>query len=166
MSRRKPSLLGGAIRGAIAGAVATWVMDQVTTGLYQGQSDADTQREDAARPNGKSSVSNLVDRIEATTGLQVSHAARPTVEQLIHYGLGVAPGAVYGALRSRVPLIGAGRGVFYGLLLFGANDEAMNTELGLAGPYGAYPVSTHVRGLVGHFILGITTDTTLDLLGA
>lgn len=166
MSKRRPSLVGGAIRGAIAGAIATWVMDQVTTGLYQSQSPADTARETAARPNGKSSVANLVDRLEATTGVEVSTSARPTVEELVHYGLGIVPGALYGALRSRIPLIGAGRGVLYGLLLFGANDEAMNTELGLAGPYGSYPMSTHVRGLVGHAILGLTTDTTLDLLGA
>lgn len=165
MSKRRPSIVGGAIRGAIAGAIGTWVMDQVTTGLYQAQSESDTQREEAARPNGQSSVANMLDRVEETTGLRLSGGARPTVEQLVHYGLGTVPGAIYGALRSRVPLLGAGRGVLYGLALFGANDEALNTELGFAGPYDAYPWSSHWRGLVGHAILGLTTDTTLDLLG-
>ncbi len=83
------------------------------------------------------------------------------------YGpLGVVPGALYGALRRRVPLLGAGRGLMYGMLLFVGNDEVMNTELGLAGPYSAYPAAAHLRGLVGHAVLGVATDTGLDILGA
>jgi len=163
---RKPSIVGDAIRGAVAGAVATWLMDLVTTGLADSQSTADRRREAAARPNGQSSVGNLIARIEATTHLRLSPSLRPTASQVIHYGLGIVPGALYGALRHRLPGLGAGRGFAYGILLFGANDEVLNTRLGLSGPYGAYPISSHWRGLVGHAVLGVATDAGLDLLGA
>jgi len=162
---RRPSLLGGAIRGAIAGAVATWLMDLTTTGLVQGESDEDKRREAAAQPNGQSSVANMVDRLEGQTGLRVSDSARSTVLNLVHYCLGVVPGAIYGALRRRVPAIAVGGGLLYGVLLFVANDEVVNTELGFAGPYQAYPLASHVRGIVGHAVLGVATDRTLDLLG-
>lgn len=163
---RNRTLTGDAVRGAIAGAVATWLMDLVTTGVAEQQSPADQEREAAARPNGETSVGNLIGRIERTTGLHVGEAVRPALSQAIHYGLGIVPGAVYGVLRHRVPGVAAGRGFVYGLVLFVANDEIANTELGLAGPYGAYPLSSHWRGLVGHAVLGVATDTGLDLLGA
>jgi hypothetical protein len=154
-----------AARGAVAGAVATWVMDLVTTGLYVAQSEEVTAREVAARPGGRSSVGNLIARTEELTGLELNDRQRDILAQVIHYGLGVGPGALYAIARGRVPLMGAGRGLLYGLALFLVNDEYMNTRLGLAGAYGAYPVETHWRGLVGHAALGVTTDTGIDLLG-
>ena len=159
------SWLADAARGALAGAVGTWLMDLVTTGLLEGQSRETTRREEAARPNGKGSVENLVDRIEKMSGRPFDPRQRTMLTQVIHYGLGVAPGALYGALRHRVPLLGAGRGLVYGLVLWAVNDEYANTALGLAGPFGAYPLQTHWRGLVGHVVLGMATDSGIDALG-
>jgi hypothetical protein len=160
-----PSILGDAIRGAIAGAAATWLMDRATTGMVDEQSEADKAREAAARPNGQSSVANLIDRAEAASGIRLAPRDRGLAAQLIHYGLGIAPGALYGALRSRLPILGMGGGLLYGMLLFVLNDEVMNTELGLAGAYGDYPLSTHLRGAVGHAVLGVATDRGISLLG-
>jgi hypothetical protein len=154
-----------AARGALAGAAATWLMDLVTTGLLEGQSEEATRREEDARPNGKSAVDNLVDRFEAAYGLSLSGSQRSVAAQAIHYGLGIVPGAFYAALRHRVPLVGAGRGILFGLLLWAVNDEYLNTTLGLAAPFEAYPPETHWRGLVGHAVLGAATDTGVDLLG-
>jgi uncharacterized membrane protein YagU involved in acid resistance len=154
-----------AFRGAIAGAAATWLMDLVTTGMYAIQPPEVTKRELAARPNGRSSVTNLIDRVEAETGIAVPEARRPMVEQAIHYALGVMPGAVYGVVRRYVPFTRLGRGLAYGLVLFVVNDEYMNTKLGLAGPVAAYPPETHLRGLAGHAVLGVGTETGIQLLG-
>jgi hypothetical protein len=154
-----------AIRGALAGAAATWLMDLVTTGMLEAQPREVTAREAAARPNGKSSVANLVDRVEAETGMTVPAAQRPMLENLIHYALGVVPGALYGVLRRYVPFARLGRGLAYGVLLFAANDEYANTKLGLAGPIEAYPPETHLRGLAGHAVLGVATETGIQLLG-
>ena len=165
MTRRR-SWRVDAVRGAIAGCLATWVMDLVTTGMYEAQAREVTEAEAAARPNGKSSVANLVDRAEAMLDVDVPSAHRDRLEQAVHYGLGVVPGAAYGVLRNRLPLVGAGRGLLFGLVLFAVNDEWLNTRLGLAGPISAYPPETHLRGLVGHAVLGATTDTALSVLGA
>lgn len=157
-------MIGSMLRGALAGAVGTWVMDLVTTGLYDAQSEEANRREAAAHPNGKGSVENLLGRIEAVLGVELDEPQRARAVEGLHYGLGVAPAVLYALLRKRVPLVGAGRGVVYGILLWAVNDEWMNTTLGLAGPYDAYPIEAHWRGLVGHVALGVTTDTALDLL--
>lgn len=159
------SMIGSMVRGAIAGTVGTWVMDLVTTGLYDAQSEETNRREAAAHPDGKGSVENLLDRMGSVVGLELDGDQRASAIELLHYGLGVGPAVLYALARRRLPLIGAGRGVVYGLLLWAVNDEWLNTTLGLAGPYGAYPIEAHWRGLVGHVALGVTTDTTLDLLG-
>lgn len=139
-------------------------MDLVTTGLLEGQSAETTEREKAARPNGKGAVANLLDRIESMTGQSFDESQRNVLMQGIHFGLGAGPGALYGALRGRVPLVGAGHGALYGLVLWALNDEYLNIKLGLAAPFGDYPLETHWRGLVGHVVLGMATDSGIDLL--
>lgn len=158
-------MIRNAIRGAIAGVAATWAMDRITTVLYDVQAPEVTELEAAARPNGKGSVANLVDRVSARTGIAVPPERRPMVESLLHYALGAVPGAIYGVLRRWVPFARIGAGLGYGLALFVANDEYANTKLGLAGPISAYPAETHFRGLAGHAVLGVATESGIQLLG-
>jgi uncharacterized membrane protein YagU involved in acid resistance len=157
--------LRDAFRGALAGAAAVWLMDLITTALLDAQPPQVTEREAAARPNGKPALVNLVERLEKEYDVELSDEQRDSLIQLIHYGLGAFPGAMYGLLRSRVPLLGAGNGALYGLLVYIVNDEFLNSRLGLAGPFPAYPIETHWRGLVGHLVLGVATDTGIELLG-
>jgi hypothetical protein len=152
------------VRGALAGAAATWLMDRATTLLYEVQAPEVTEQETAARPNGKSSVTNMIDRFEAQTGVVVPAERRPLVENLVHYALGAVPGALYAVAR-KVPGVRALNGAGYGLALFAANDEFLNTRLGFAGPARAYPPETHFRGLAGHAVLGAATETGIQLLG-
>ena len=163
---RRTSWWGDALRGAVAGAAATWLMDLVTTGVQAEQSAADQAREAAARPNGQSSTANLVDRVDEAMALGLDRDAKNRAASLVHYALGIVPGAIYGVARTRVPLVGAWRGLAYGAALFALNDELLNTQLGLAGSPDAYPGSSHWRGAIGHLALGATTDTGLDVLGA
>lgn len=158
-------MIGRMTRGALAGAAATWLMDQVTTAMLSAQKPEITAREEAARPNGKSAVDNLVDLLERRSGGRFTAARRRTVMEAIHYGLGMGPGALYAVVRHRVPLIGAGGGLLFGAVLWAVNDEYLNSALGLAAPFGDYPVEAHIRGLVGHLALGGATDSILDLLG-
>src|SRR5215217_3355541 len=99
----------------------------------------------------------------AASGRSLSNVQRSTLTQAVHFGLGVGPGVLYSALRRRIPFVGGGRGLVYGLLLWAVNDEYLNTRLGLAGPADAYPVETHWRGLVGHVVLGMATDSGIDV---
>lgn len=157
-------MLRDLIRGAVAGTIATWLMDQVTKSLLQDQSEAVTEKESAARPDGKTSVELMVERIEETAGVELSDDQRALGQQLIHYALGAVPGALYVFARERIPGVGAARGLIYGALLFAFNDEWLNWRLGFAGSPGSYPTETHMRGLVGHLVLGGATDVLADVL--
>jgi uncharacterized membrane protein YagU involved in acid resistance len=165
MTHHRGSAVGNLLRGAVAGTAGTWLMDQVTSGMLAGQPAEVTEREKAVRPHGQHAVTNLVDRLEHDLGTRLTEEQKATATQLIHFGLGLVPGALYGLLRHRVPLLGAGGGVAYGLLLWALNDEYLNLRLGLVAPPRDYPMETHWRGLVGHVVLGVATDRGIDLLG-
>jgi hypothetical protein len=157
-------MLKSALRGAIAGAAAVCLMDLVTTAMFDRQDPALTKREEAARPNKQPALSNLVDMLDEETGADLSQEQRDSLVPILHYALGVVPGAIYGVLH-RAPLVRSFNGAFYGVALWAINDEYLNSRLGLAAPFDAYPPETHARGLLGHLVLGITTDTGISLLG-
>jgi uncharacterized membrane protein YagU involved in acid resistance len=140
-------------------------MDLVTTAMLSAQPRALTAREEAAQPNGKSSVGNLLDRVQGATGVTVPAARRSGVEYAMHYLLGIIPGAIYGVVRRYLPITRAGNGLGFGLAVFAVNDEYANAALGLSGPPTAYPMQTHFRGLTGHAVLGMATETGIVLLG-
>jgi len=139
-------------------------MDLVTTAMFDRQDPKVTKREEKARPNNQPALTNLVDRLAEQTGAELTQEQSESLVSILHYALGVVPGAIYGVLRG-VPLARSVNGAFYGVALWAINDEYLNTRLGLAGPFDAYPAETHLRGLVGHLVLGITTDTGISLLG-
>jgi hypothetical protein len=141
------------------------VANQVTTLMLALQAREVTKQEEAAWPNGKSSVENMVERAEAVTGLAVPPERRALVEQLVHYSLGAVPGAIYGVARRWLPFARFGNGLGFGLAVFAVNDEYLNARLGFSGPPTAYPPETHMRGLAGHAILGVATETGIQLLG-
>ena len=160
----RPSLVSSLVAGAIAGTAATWLMDAVTTAVQKLQPPNDAERERAAWPNGQSSVVNLVDLVADRLGVRLDERMRATAASVAHYALGAVPGAAYAVLRDRVPGLGSGRALLYGALLWAVNDEYLNTRLGLSGPPAAYPNRTHVRGLIGHLVLGVGTDLGVDML--
>lgn len=152
------------IRGAVAGIVGTWLMDLVTTALMQQTPKKVIEQEKAARPGGKTSVELMVDRIEETAGFELNQEQRTLIQQWVHYALGAVPGAIYVFARERIPGVGATHGLLYGALLFLVNDEWLNWQLGFAGAPEAYSTDTHLRGPLGHLVLGATTDILADLL--
>ena len=158
-------IVGRLIQGAVAGVAATWLMDVATTGVQKLQPPEDARRERAAWPNGQPSVLNLVDLVADRLGISLDEPPRTAAANITHYALGAIPGAVYAVVRDLAPGIGAGRGLAYGTIVWAVNDELINTRLGLAGPWRAYPTMTHIRGLIGHLVLGVGTDIGIDLLG-
>lgn len=123
------------LKGAIAGAVATWVMDRATTYMYQRQGRRARQQEDEARGGSA-----------------------------IHWGLGISAGAVYAVLRRRLDLVGSAAGTAFGTAFWALMDEGVVPALGLTpGPL-AFPWQTHARGFLGHLTFGTVTDGTLRVL--
>lgn len=152
------------VKGAVAGAVAVWAMDKVTWWMWDREAPAALAQERQARPGGMDPAHNVANRVAGALGKELSPAQPHPAGVAVHYGLGMGPGAAYAVLRKRVPVVGAGGGLLYGLALSLVEDEGVAPLLGLAGKPTDYPWQAHLRGVVGHLVLGAVTHATLDLL--
>jgi hypothetical protein len=148
------------IRGAFAGAVATFVMDRVDWFLYDHVPRTARHRTWAVRPEHKDPAHVIASRTSEALGAGPIPQFHPA-GMAVQYGIGSAPAALYGALRSRVPGVAAGRGLAYGLAMFILEDEIANPVAGFAAPQQRYPWQAHGRGLVSHLVYGFVTDLVL-----
>lgn len=156
---------GDLLAGALAGAAAVWAMDRLDWALYDRVDPQARRRTIAARPGGLDPAHVIANRAAHALGTELSPAQPHPAGIAVHYGLGAAMGAAYAALTPRTPVLGAGRGVLFGLLMFVVQDEGMNTLLGTAGPPGRYPWQAHARGAVAHGVFGFVLDALLRLTG-
>ena len=149
------------VRGAVAGAVATWLMDRVGWALWNREDPRALAREEAARPEGMDPAHVAANRVADAIGRPL-HPRQPHPAGIaVHYAIGMVPAMAYAALRRRVPALRTARGAAYGFGLFAAVDEGLVPALGLASGPRAYPWQAHARGLVSHLVLGVATDVTL-----
>lgn len=102
---------------------------------------------------------------EPRNALNAHDRNRSGSSDVMHYLLGMLPGAAYGALRERMPAVATGRGLLYGFTLFAVQDQVVAPALGLARGPRQYPWQVHARGLVTHLIVGLTMDAVLNAAG-
>jgi hypothetical protein len=159
------NIFKGMLAGAVGGLVAAWTMNEFQkawaaaekqiTGGQQGQQDGEKSGDDT-----EDATTRTADRI--SQALQGRHLTRDEKKQagpVVHYAFGALMGAVYGASVEVNPAANALAGIPFGAILFAAADEVVLPVLGLSNKPAAYPLSTHVYGLVSHAVYGMTTET-------
>jgi hypothetical protein len=143
--------------GAAAGYVAGQVMDQATTWFYGRQSDESKQREQELLPEGAPIASAR--KLTGLLGIEPTDDQTGTIAKAMHQSLGQVYGVVAASMTRRgVNPVAAG--VASGAGGFLLVDELAN-GLFFTPPPQAYPVESHLRGLVGHLTLGATTGVLL-----
>lgn len=147
--------------GAVAGLAATWVMGLVTSYMYEHEDSAAREEEDAAR-GGRTAYGTAAERAASAAGADLSDEQIQKLGSGIHWVLGMGAGAAYGALRHRLPAADAAQGLAFGTAFWGLIDEGANTALRLTPGPTAFPWQTHARGLAGHLVFGLVTETILD----
>jgi hypothetical protein len=153
------------IKGAVAGAVATWIMGKVTTGLYQREDRSARRREEVAR-GGKTAYGMAVEKAAGSLGHILDDTGRERLGSAVHWALGVGSGAVYAVLRRRFASVGRVAGMGFGTVFWAVVDEGLVPALGLTPGPRTFPWQSHARGLAGHLTFGTVTDGTLRLLDA
>lgn len=164
-SRPSDSVLADAVKGALAGAVATWIMGQATSYLYQHEDSSAKEAENEAR-GGKTAYGTAADKAASAVGMELSEEQRKQAGSAIHWVLGAGAGAVYGVLRHRLPHGDGGNGLLFGAAFWALVDEGANTALGLTPAPTAFPWQTHARGLAGHLVFGLAAHGVLEALDA
>jgi hypothetical protein len=161
--RYRSTLTQDLVKGAIAGAVATWVMGKVTTYLYDREDQTARHTEDEAR-GGKTAYEAAAEKSAALFGRSLDERQRERFGLAIHWALGIGTGAVYALLRRRFDRVGKLGGTGFGTAFWALVDEGLVSRLGLTPSPRRFPWQTHARGLAGHLTFGTVTDATLRAL--
>jgi hypothetical protein len=146
--------------GAVAGAVATWVMGKATDVLYEREDQSIREREDNVR-EGETAYSVAAEKAANRLGVGLSKEDRERYGSGIHWALGVGTGVLYGILRDRIPPAGFARGLVFGTAFWLLVDEGANYALGLTPGPTEFPWQTHARGLIGHLVYGTVAEATI-----
>jgi uncharacterized protein DUF1440 len=163
MRDRERNIAADLITGAIAGAVATWVMGKATDILYQGEDKAVREREENAR-EGETAYAVAAEKAANLAGASLSQDERDRYGSQIHWALGIGAGVLYALMRESMPRTGLARGLGFGTAFWLLVDEGANYLLGLTPGPAVFPWQTHARGLVGHLVYGTVADATIGAL--
>ncbi len=162
--KTKGGLLRGLVRAMWAGAAATWAMDRVAQFIMDRQSPMTVLREKLARVEGLDPSHALANKAARRLGISWRLGQPHPAGVGVHYSVGALTTAVYDVLRQRVEFADRSRGVLFGVAAFLVIDEGIKPLIGAASSPGSYPLQTHLRGLAGYLIFGITADMALRAL--
>jgi hypothetical protein len=147
---------GNIVVGALTGYVASRTMDVATTWFYDQQTEASKRREDELAPGG--SLVQLGKQLGQAAGRELGDEDAGRLGLAVHRTLGTSYGMAAAALvRRGVPPLTAGLAV--GTAAFLLVDEGTAISL-----FTAYPVESHLRGVVGHGTLGLVVGALLALI--
>ena len=138
--RAGDSILGGLVRGAIAGAAGVWALHEVDKYMAMRGSAATEAATVAARPGGLDTPHILASRAARALGAELDHPEDNAVG------------------------LTAGRGFAFGVTVWAVEDEWGAARLDLAGPPTRYPWQAHGRSFVAHVAYGLTVDAVLRVL--
>lgn len=152
------------MKGAVAGAVAVWLMDRVTSYMYRHEDPIAKEQEKMAQKGGKYAPYVAVNKMAKGLNIQMNERQEHIAAKTLHYLLGIIPATSYAILRHKVKGLDKANGLLFGLGLFIVQDEILTPLTGVASGPLAYPWQAHARGLAGHLTVGAATDMTVRAL--
>jgi uncharacterized membrane protein YagU involved in acid resistance len=161
---RTRNVVSGAAAGVIGGYVGTKLMNPVTARLQELAPESDKEREKAVSPGSPYKIG--AQKAADLVGVKLDEKQIDQAASAMPYTVGIAGGLLYVLLR-RVfkmnPLLAA---LVSGMALFVVVDEGLTPTLGLSAPNLEYPLSTHLRGFLGHLAYGAGVAVTAEILMA
>ncbi len=155
-----PTLLVDLALAPVAGYLGTKAMEPVGTWMYERESEADQEREEAVRPGPPYRVA--AQKTTALLGLDLSESALDKAALVFHYGLAVSWAPTYALLRRRARFGPVAAGLASGAAMSAVIDEGLTPALGFSAPNRAYPAAAHVRGVVAHLTFGLAVEAVTE----
>lgn len=145
--------------GAAIGYCSSRAMDQATGWYLKRQSEASRRREEELAPGGAATL--IGKKLASMVGRDVTDDEAAKIGLFLHRSLGIGYGMMAAALaRAGIRPIRAG--VMAGAAAFLLVDEGANAAF-FTPPPQAYPVESHLRGVVGHLAYGLAVGAMLSV---
>lgn len=144
----------------VAGYVGTKLMEPVGAKLYGLGPEQDRRREDEVRPDPPYAIAAR--KTADLLGVTLTDKQHERLTLAFHYGLAIQWAPLYPLLRRKTGLGPITAGLATAAAMSPVADEMMTPALGLSAPNRAYPLSTHLRGFVGHLVFGLGAAATTE----
>lgn len=145
-------LLRGALAGLIAGAAASFAMDQFQAVMATlSSSDGGEQQEPATEKTADGIA-------RAVMGRELSSADKPLAGQAVHYALGVGLGVAYGVAAEFRPAVTTGGGIAFGVCTATLLDEGAVPAFGLGQPPWKAEFTSNLYAYASHLVFGTATE--------
>jgi putative membrane protein len=109
-------------------------------------------------PRTEGQVSPPILLAERIAGHPLTHTQQQASQSAIHFTFGAATGAVYGAVAEVAPIVTAGYGSVFGVVLQLCTHETLVPAAGLDKPAPQQPMREHLSELFTHVLYGIATE--------
>src|SRR2546423_2362618 len=157
-------ILRGALAGAIAGLVGAYAMERFQALWSETEKRARPKQTAGAAKDEPATVKAAERAVETVLHVELPDEVKPVAGEAVHYGIGMLSGAIYGAVAEVLPIVRAGNGLLFGVVLWWVADETAVSAVGLAKRPSAYPPSTHAYALSSHLVYGFITETVRRVL--
>jgi hypothetical protein len=162
---RGGDVMKGALAGAAAGLLASFVMNQFQAVWSKAEEELTGGEDDG--DGGEPATIKAADKAaRAATGHPLPEQAREPAGQAVHYTTGVVLGAIYGGLAEITPAVTAGFGAAYGTAVNLVLDEAIVPALGLGPSPFKTPLKIHAYGAASHSVFGLVLEIGRRLIRA
>jgi hypothetical protein len=153
----KKNVLKQALFGAIGGAAGTFVLGKVMGLGAKLQSPEDQWIE---RELKREAPTEALARKAARAGLgvELSRQEKQQLGQAVHWGYGITWGAIYGMMRTRVPVASKMAGLPFGVAFGFLGSGVLLPAFKLTPPATEFPLSSHINGLVSHYAYTATVE--------
>jgi hypothetical protein len=156
----KTDVITDAALVGIAGFGAAKVMSKATTFMYEQQSDEAKQQEKEESYGVAYTVA--AKKTAALAGKELSQEQASKGGMALHYALALGWVPVYMVLRRKAGMTPFGAGAAAGLSMAVIVDEVANPLLGFTPPPQKYPLVSHLRGLAGHLVYGLSVAVLVE----
>jgi putative membrane protein len=163
----RPHPIRGILAGAVAGLVASWVMNEFISGpgkkLTKAIETPEEQQRDARQAEQKANEPDATMKVADSVAVAVTGGQHLTWSQeqaggpIVHYSFGALAGAVYGGLAEYSSAVRSGFGTSFGSVLFSGADLFAVPALNLSAPLPETPPKTLASPFFAHIIYGVTT---------
>lgn len=109
-------------------------------------------------PRTEGQVAPPIVLAERVAGHPLTHAQQLLAENVIHFTFGAATGALYGAIAEVAPIVTAGYGSVFGVVLQLCTHETLVPAAGLDKPAPGQPMREHLSELFTHVLYGVATE--------
>lgn len=154
------SLRKGIIAGAIAGMAGVYAMNLARRGWAVVEQNVAALDEEAGSQQDPATLRAAEEISIAVRNRGLTESEKEAAAETVPYGIGLASGAAYGVIAEMAPVVGAGMGIPFGVVLFGVVDEVAVPGVGLSDRPVEIPAEVHARGLVAHVAFGLATELT------